>query len=303
MRTADFTEEIVYQWQKKWSGQDIQQAIENCKKEVVCLPYFLKYLPKEGFILEAGCGLGQWVVYLGWLGYHMIGVEIVPDCVQMCKTHFPEINIHVADVRNLPFPNSYFSGYISIGVIEHMIEGPENTLKEMKRVLKPNGIAIITVPSYNYFLRFWYPIREIFIKIFRYNNIIRKILGKPLLLGNKQFLVKKLFEIKKHTRKNFWSVIGVDSQQGPMFIEYKYKKNQIDKILKSFNFEILESVPVYHPYVFSDTFGNIFFKKNSVEKNVVTQLNFVGKIVHWIFRQFGPHFFNYLYLYVVRNKG
>lgn len=304
MKELNYTEDtdIIYQWQKHHSGQDIRKIVEDCNKDIVCLPYFLKYLPKEGFVLEAGCGLGQWVIYLGRLGYNMVGVEIVPYCVETCKKYFPDTDIRIADVRNLPFPDNYFSGYISIGVAEHMIEGPETTFREMKRVLKPGGIAIITVPSYNYFLRFWYPVRKLFVKTFRYNKLIRKILRKPLLSNNKQVYYKKLSEIEKQIRKEFWSILGIDTVRGPMFIEYKYKKNQIDSILKLFNFEIIESVPACHPYIFSDTFGKMFFKKWAVEKNVIPQLNFVGKIIHWGFRHFGPHFFNYLYLYVVRVK-
>jgi|GEM_PF-544127 len=303
MRSADFTEDIVYQWQKKWSEYDLRQAVENCQEDTVGFPYFLKYLPKKGLILEAGCGLGQWVVYLSRLGYHMIGVEIVPDCVQMCKTHFPNVDIRVGDVRNLPFPDAYFDGYISIGVIEHMIEGPESILRELKRVIKPGGIAIITVPAYNYFLRAWYPLRKFIVEPFRKNHLIRKVLGKPALLYDKFDGQIKSIKIKKQLRAELWPIVGIDAVKGPIFIEYKYKKGYFDCLLESFDFKIIESVPVHHPLIFQDTFGNLFFKKSCLknEKNNL-QLNILGKIVKRIFDQVSPHFFNYLYLYVVKAK-
>lgn len=303
MEITNFTEEITYQWQKKWSTEDLQLAIKNCEKDPVCLPYFLKYLPKDGFVLESGCGLGQWVIYLSRLGYQMIGVEIVPDCVERCKKYFPEMDIRVGDVRNLLFPDQYFNGYISIGVIEHMIEGPESTLKEMQRVLKPGGVAILTVPSFNYFLRTWYPFRELLVKIFRYNRLIRKILGKPCFPYDKHKNQTKLKEIKKQLHPDFWPIIGIDPIKGPIFIEYKYRRNQLENFLKLFNFEIIESVSILHSLVFRDTFGKIFLRKNCLtteEDNI--QLNRIGRTINWILYKLGPHFFNYVYLYVIKAK-
>ena len=303
MNSRDFTEEIIYQWHKKWSSENLQRAIENCKKDSIILPYILKYLPKNGIILEAGCGLGQWVVYLSGLGYNIVGVEIVPYCIEICKTYFPNVDIRVGDVRNLPFPDAYFDGYISIGVIEHMIEGPESTLKEMWRVLKPGGIAILTVPSFNYFLRIWYPFRRIFVEFFKYNNLVRKILGKPLYYYDKEKTKSKLRKIKKHLRAGFWPIIGTDVVIGPFFIEYKYKRGQLDNFLRLFNFEIIESVPIYHPLIFHDVFGDIFCKKNSPgTKENDLKTNLIGKVLNKIFCWLSPHIFNYVYLYVVRAK-
>ncbi|MFN3551367.1 MAG: class I SAM-dependent methyltransferase [Endomicrobiia bacterium] len=294
MKKKDFTEDIIYQWEKVWSNQNIQHVLESCEKDTFLRPYFFKYLSKDGVILEAGCGLGQWVVYLSRLGYNIIGIEIVPNCVKVCKTYFHDVDIRIGDVRNLPFPDKYFDGYISLGVIEHMIEGPESTLQEMKRVLKPNGIAIITVPAYNYFLKIWYPLRKFIVEIFRKNKFFRKILGKPKLLYDKFEGYKKLIDIKKRLKPRLWPIIGIDPVKGPIFLEYRYEKGYLEHILKSFGFKIIESVPIYHPFIFQDIFGNLFFKNN-------LQLNIFGKIIEKIFNKISPHFFNFYYLYVVKT--
>lgn len=302
METKQFTDEIVYQWQKTWSQKNLEELVESCERDTVSLPYYRKYLSKDGLTLECGCGLGQWVIYLNRLGYKMAGVEIVPECIQICKQYFPDAEIYVGDVRQLPFPDQHFIGYISIGVFEHMIEGSEQTIKEMKRVLKPGGIAIITVPAFNYFMRAWYPLRQILVNLFRTNKTLRKLLGKAIYSGDVQEFKSKLNEIKSRVRNDFYPIIGVDSVKGPLFIEYKYKKGQIEKLLGSLSFEIIESIPIYHPLVFKDNFGSLFFKKSQASGSDAVELNAFGKILCRLFHAISPHFFNYVYLYVVKVK-
>jgi SAM-dependent methyltransferase len=51
------------------------------------------------------------------------------------------------DALNLPFEDSFFSKIVSISVIEHIEDdGDVLALKEMWRVLKPNGVLILTFP-------------------------------------------------------------------------------------------------------------------------------------------------------------
>ena len=51
------------------------------------------------------------------------------------------------DVKKLPFENNSLGGYLSFGVVEHFIEGPQKPIEEAFRVLRPGGIAIISTPA------------------------------------------------------------------------------------------------------------------------------------------------------------
>jgi SAM-dependent methyltransferase len=53
----------------------------------------------------------------------------------------------------LDVPDNHYAGYISLGVIEHREEGPEPFLVEAKRVLRPGGVCLISVPFMNPFRR------------------------------------------------------------------------------------------------------------------------------------------------------
>ena len=60
------------------------------------------------------------------------------------------INVHankiLADARNLPFTDESFATVVATEILEHL-EHPDKAVKEIKRVLKNNGRAIISVPN------------------------------------------------------------------------------------------------------------------------------------------------------------
>lgn len=115
---------------------------------------FKRYLPREGRILEAGCGLGELVLALRVRGYDVEGVEWASDTVKAVKAIYPDLPIRGADVTCLDVPDGYYSGYISIGVVEHRHEGPEPFLREAYRVLDSGGFALISVP-------YFHPLRQL----------------------------------------------------------------------------------------------------------------------------------------------
>lgn len=54
----------------------------------------------------------------------------------------------IGSVENIPFPNEYFDSIIMTEVLEH-ISSPCQAAKEIARVLKKNGICLITIPQTN----------------------------------------------------------------------------------------------------------------------------------------------------------
>lgn len=97
-------------------------------------------------VLEAGCGLGGWVRFLKNQGLQPTGLDYSEETVARLKTEFPELTWTSGDIRDIPLKNDSFEMLVSWGVIEHQLEGPAKSLEEFLRVLKPGGIAFITVP-------------------------------------------------------------------------------------------------------------------------------------------------------------
>lgn len=136
-------------WSDHWQDVSIDEAIASARNDVVLRDIFYKYLPRNRNILEAGCGLGQWVKVLKGEGYEIEGVDFSKETIEKVKKYDSTLPVKVADVLDLPYPDNYFGGYVSLGVMEHFEEGPEGVLKEAFRVLKNQGIIIASVPYFN----------------------------------------------------------------------------------------------------------------------------------------------------------
>ena len=106
-----------------------------------------KYMSPKASILDAGCGLGDWVCFLAHKGYLASGLDYSENIIAKLKKAYPDYEWVHGDIHQLPYDNGSFDGVISWGVIEHREQGPENALKEFYRVLKPGGVAIVTVPN------------------------------------------------------------------------------------------------------------------------------------------------------------
>jgi SAM-dependent methyltransferase len=83
-------------------------------------------------------------------GAHAFGIDISEPTVTQARAAFTHasspLRAAAADVRALPFRDASFDAVYSMGTIEHFDE-TEQAVREMARVLKPGGRAIIGVPN------------------------------------------------------------------------------------------------------------------------------------------------------------
>lgn len=143
-----------HSWENALGGMSLSDYYLNSDKNLLIKKdFFQKYLPKDGKIIEAGCGLGVWVYLLERMGYNIEGVDFAEETINFIKTKFPTLPVRKGNILSLEYPNNYFSGYISIGVVEHFEEGPSRALREASRVLNEKGVMILSVPYANIFRR------------------------------------------------------------------------------------------------------------------------------------------------------
>lgn len=86
-----------------------------------------------------------------WKGYDEVhGIDIAPGIVKKARRNLKKkgipLNTKVGDIRKLPYKNNYFDFVYTMGTIEH-IPHPFDAMKEIYRVLKPGGSAVIGVPN------------------------------------------------------------------------------------------------------------------------------------------------------------
>ena len=128
-----------------WQDETVEEALALCEDQTIT-PRILKHLPPEGKILDAGCGLGRWVVYLKRRGLDVYGMDISEEGLRQAKTYDPSLSLFVGDSLALPLEENSLDTILSLGVIEHFEDGPRQALLEMHRVLKPGGALCVAVP-------------------------------------------------------------------------------------------------------------------------------------------------------------
>jgi ubiquinone/menaquinone biosynthesis C-methylase UbiE len=105
-----------------------------------------KFIRPGGRILDAGCGAGEWVAFLNEQQFVAEGVDYSPELIARTRSTYPQHRWKVGAIQELPYESASFDAIISWGVIEHDQRGPSEALREFKRVVKPGGVVIVTVP-------------------------------------------------------------------------------------------------------------------------------------------------------------
>jgi ubiquinone/menaquinone biosynthesis C-methylase UbiE len=105
--------------------------------------YLLKELnPKS--VLDIGCGRGNGLTLLLNFTAFVAAVDQVSAMVHKSKMRYPMIKFITADAQFPPFRESSFDLISGIGLFEYVKNWPD-LLREIYRVLSPDGYAIITL--------------------------------------------------------------------------------------------------------------------------------------------------------------
>lgn len=116
-------------------------------------------LPDKAQMLDIGCNTGPMLIPLRRQGYDIVGIDISVDDVRQAERYLddmrlPANRLSVADGTRLPFRNRSFDAILLVDILEHT-DAPERIVAETKRLLRPGGVAIATVPwAYHPYVRF-----------------------------------------------------------------------------------------------------------------------------------------------------
>jgi 2-polyprenyl-3-methyl-5-hydroxy-6-metoxy-1,4-benzoquinol methylase len=261
---------INEEWDEHFKDETVEKQVMLTDKEE-SLKIFYKYLKKEGLIIDLGCGLGKHLLYWHSKGYKITGIDAEPRCINKIKLFCPNADAKEGDILSLQYDDETFDFAISCGVIEHFEEGPNKALNEMKRILKRNGIAFVSVPYNNYLYRFN--------KYIRCNTLLRKLMGKKPInksINHESNIVELLFT----------------------------KKEIMDHFAKT-GFKILEAMPLLTKWGFCNIFR--FLRSKSFPHNPTYEtlldppLTSLGNYLYQVIMKFNPWLIAHFQFYVIKK--
>jgi len=146
------TEKLYIYDGKKHSKEEMKELVKTStnslkNNESPRLTESFKMLEGEK-ILDVGCASGSISQFLGQKGYKVHGVDVLKNSIEIAKDFFQNENVtyEVRDVIKEPFPENSFDCILFFETIEH-VENQAEFFKEFYKILKPNGILILSTPN------------------------------------------------------------------------------------------------------------------------------------------------------------
>jgi len=102
---------------------------------------------KQTKILDVGCGTGANLDFLQSQGYQADGIDKSEIALSFCRQR--GLKVRQSLTNQLDYTDNSFDLVMALDVLEH-IANEQETLKEIKRVLKPGGIFVATVPAHQF---------------------------------------------------------------------------------------------------------------------------------------------------------
>ncbi|RDY23271.1 class I SAM-dependent methyltransferase [Romboutsia maritimum] len=123
---------------------------------------FAKEITKNKVVLDAACGEGYGTNILSKEASKVYGIDISKESIEHAKKKYESKNIEFteASIEKLPFEDNSFDVIVSFETIEHVnINIQKKFLSEVKRVLKKDGIFLVSTPN-----------KKVYSDIFKYKN-------------------------------------------------------------------------------------------------------------------------------------
>lgn len=104
-------------------------------------------------VLDAGCGTAYGSAILAAGGANeVVGVDRANEVLAAVRPRMPErVQLQCADVANLPFESNSFDIVVCFEVIEH-VEDTDRVLDELARVVRDDGVLVISSPNRDVFM-------------------------------------------------------------------------------------------------------------------------------------------------------
>jgi ubiquinone/menaquinone biosynthesis C-methylase UbiE len=183
-----FFDRVVYYtpYEERYVKRTNLNAYDILKRKDVVLECFDRMGISGGRLLDIGCGPAVFAPDFVSRGFTYEGVDLAPDVVERAReimSHHPHgdrARFGTGDIEALTFPDQAFDVVLVSGLFDYL-PSDERALREIRRVLKPGGVAMISLQnrwSYCTLVRsiFW-PLRPLLRALFGQRMRGRELTG------------------------------------------------------------------------------------------------------------------------------
>jgi SAM-dependent methyltransferase len=105
-------------------------------------------------VLDVGMGGGRLCAALAEHGWEASGVDPSEAMVELARSRLPGAKLMVGRAESLPFPDGGFDAVAALGSLEYAAD-LEAALREIARVLRPGGRAVLSWPNFRGLTPLW----------------------------------------------------------------------------------------------------------------------------------------------------
>lgn len=104
-----------------------------------------RYCPGKGRLVDVGCAAGFLLDSAREEGWAVTGVDLSPTMVHHA-VHTLGLDVHLGTLEECQLPEASFDAVTLCDSLEHVVN-PLATMREVRRILRPGGIALIVTPN------------------------------------------------------------------------------------------------------------------------------------------------------------
>ncbi|HSX40316.1 MAG TPA: class I SAM-dependent methyltransferase [Candidatus Saccharimonadales bacterium] len=218
-------------------------------------------------VLDLGCGRGDISLFLAKKAGEVIGIDYSKDAIDLAneikssadKGIKNNVKFLRQDANALSFSENFFDAAICIDLFEHLYPAELNkVMKELKRVLKPNGLLFVHTGTNKLLYNYTYPLYILPVNKFL-TSIDRKIkhVSYPPLPDDPRTREEKIQHVNEPTLGYLKELFREHEFNGSIKTEIGYVKNGKSMRTRLYNF-LTVLYPLSKIYPISNLFGWVF---------------------------------------------
>jgi ubiquinone/menaquinone biosynthesis C-methylase UbiE len=111
-----------------------------------------RHIQEGQSVLDIGCGTGPMVEFLCDRGLVYHGIDVAQSMLDHIRNEYRDkpyqerIHLKVSTCDKVPYPDRQFDILLAMGLLEYL-DDMNSVFDEFARLLKPDGIAVLTIPN------------------------------------------------------------------------------------------------------------------------------------------------------------